>query len=192
MKKLLDYYNLIITATFVLLALLNAKTPVELATGIVFTPLLIYFALLIVPSQKPSPRVSKKMLSDQKNNAVAPSVIKLPNFDLDRRLFLKIFASGGLSLFLFSLFTGRAEKAFFGSGPNNNSSSTKDLLDEYQITEIDDSIPTYYGYVNQDGAWFIRKEEINGSYRYIKGPSNFSASWLNRATLSYDYFSSVF
>ena len=119
-------------------------------------------------------------------------------------MFLKLIGSAGLSLFMFTLFTKRAEAAFFGSVPGPGTVSIKDSAgnkidpsekqptDGYKITELDDSVPAYYGFINKDGAWFIQKEDSNGSYRYTKGPSGFTTSWTNRASLTYDYFDNVF
>ncbi len=192
MKQLLVYYNFIIATTFVLLALFNARTLPELVAGVLYSPLLIYFILLVLPGGNHAARIKNKSIIAQKFIDDEPSSIKMPKFDMDRRLFLKLIASSGISFFLFSLFTGKADKAFFGTAPNPTTGVPKYPTDGYQITEIDDSTPTYYGYVNKEGAWFIRKEDMDGSFRYTKGPSDFITNWTNRASLRYDYFNTVF
>jgi hypothetical protein len=125
--------------------------------------------------------------------------------DIDRRLFLKLIGSAGLSVFLMSIFTKRAHAAFFGSLPGTSAIKIKDTAgneidpaqehptDAYEIAEIDDaSAPAYYGFVDATGAWYITREASDGSYRYAKGTSSFSTNWTGRAALSYGYYNDVF
>jgi hypothetical protein len=127
------------------------------------------------------------------------------SFDLDRRMFLKLIGSAGMTLFLFSIFTKKAEGAFFGSVPGPGTLSIKDTTgakidpaikqptDGYNIAQVDDSTSTtYYGYLNKDGAWYILREDSSSNYRYCKGSSSFSTNWTSRASLTYDYFDAVF
>ena len=109
-----------------------------------------------------------------------------------------------ISLFLFSVFTQKAHGAFFGSVPGPGTVSLKDTsgaqidpaiktpTDGYKISQIDDSSPAFYGFIDKTGAWFIMKEDSTGAYRYAKGSSSFSTNWTNRAILSYDYFDAIF
>jgi len=103
------------------------------------------------------------------------------------------------------VFQEKASASFFGSGGGPGIVSVKDSsgnkidpsekqpTDGYNISEIDDdTTPAYYGFVHKDGNWYIAKEGVGGSYRYVSGSSNFSVSWAIRATLSYDYFDNVF
>lgn len=62
------------------------------------------------------------------------------------------------------------------------------ILDDYKITEISGG---YYGFVRADGAWYIMWNN-SGSWRYVKGASNFSTAWDGRLSLAYDYFDNVF
>ncbi len=129
----------------------------------------------------------------------------LNKLDIDRRMFLKLIGSAGLTVFLFSIFTKRAQGAFFGSVPGPGTVAIKDTTgakidpaikqptDGYTLAQLDDSgATTYYGYLNKDSAWYILKEDSSGNYRYVKGSSSFSTNWTNRASLSYDYFDAVF
>lgn len=71
---------------------------------------------------------------------------------------------------------------------------TDDPLSKYKITDMDetDSI-AYYGFVDPDGKWFIRKfYQDLGIIRYAKGDSDYISNWNNRANLTYDYFYNVF
>jgi len=63
---------------------------------------------------------------------------KLPRVDIDRRQFLKLISSAGLTLFLFSIFAKRAQAAFFGSVPGSGTVALKDTTG----TPIDPAIKT--------------------------------------------------
>ncbi len=126
--------------------------------------------------------------------------------DIDRRNFLKLIAGSSLGFTVLSLIMpSKAQAAFFGSVPGPGIISIKDTAgnkidpkeksptDGYSISEIDDNaVPSYYGFVDKDGKWYISKEGTSGSYRYIKGATDFATNWTNRAALTYGYFDSVF
>lgn len=125
--------------------------------------------------------------------------------DVNRRLFLKLIGGAGVSAFMMSIFTNKTHAAFFGSMPVPGAMSVKnsagELIDPaekqptdgYEIAEIDDTdTPAYYGFIHKTGAWYISREDANGSYRYTKGMTNFPANWTDRTTLTYDYFDNVF
>lgn len=125
--------------------------------------------------------------------------------DANRRVFLKFVGTSSISLFLLALFTKRAQAAFFGSNPgpgivaikdstgNTINPAEKQSTDGYEVSEIDDTTTTtYYGFTNKESAWYITQESSSGSYRYIKGASDFATNWANRATLTYDTFDNVF
>jgi hypothetical protein len=125
--------------------------------------------------------------------------------DINRRLFLKLIGTAGLTTFLFALFTKSSQAAFFGSMPGPGTVSLKDThgnkidpaekepTDGYEIAEVDDSaIPAYYGFLNKEGAWYIAREGNGGEYRYYRGSANFGDSWATRESFTYDYFNNVF
>ncbi len=133
------------------------------------------------------------------------SVNSEPIGDPLKRKFLKIIGGSGLGILLLAVFKPKnAEAAFFGSVPGPGTVAIKDSndnkidpaikspTDAYGVTEIDDSTPAYYGFVNKEGAWYITKENNDGSYRYNKGTGNFSGNWSSRASLTYDYFDVTF
>ncbi len=194
---------------------LQASTTPQLISAILFFPLTAYFWLLVFPkrtkatvpqiSLKPFPVKSKKKA--QKEEAII--LEKIPagktKYDLDKRTFIKLIGSAGLSIFLLSIFTKKAEAAFFGSVPGPGTVSLKDTTgaqidpaikaptDGYKITNVDDSSPAYYGFVDKTARWFIMKEDSSsGTYRYTKGTTNFASNWTNRASLTYDYFNVIF
>lgn len=206
MRKLVAYYSFIVTTTIVVLGFLSAQDLPQLIGAIIFYPLAVYFTLLVSPKRQKAihiPKVSVipvTRLPDELVPAPSPS-----GFDFDRRMFLKLIGSAGLSVFFFSIFTKRAEAAFFGSVPGPGTVSLKDTTgakidpavkqptDGYKITEIDDaSSPAYYGFVHKTGAWFIQREESSGAYRYTKGGTDFSTNWTGRAGLTYNYFHIIF
>jgi hypothetical protein len=137
---------------------------------------------------------------------IQPEIIENPDVtDINRRLFLKLVGGAGVSVFMMSLFTDKAHASFFGSMPVPGAMTVKDSTgaaidpaekqptDGYEISEIDDATsPAYYGFVHKTGAWYISREEANGSYRYSKGPTDFPAGWAARTTLTYDYFDNTF
>lgn len=122
-----------------------------------------------------------------------------------RRQFIKVIGASGVGFFIAALLNPKkTEAAFFGSVPGpgtvaiKNSSgqridpAEKKPTDGYVISEIDDSSPAYYGYLDKDGNWYIIKENIDGTFRYVKGSGNFSSYWNSRTSLTYDYFNNVF
>ena len=67
-----------------------------------------------------------------------------------------------------------------------------DMLKEYVLSGGDDT-NRIYGYINKKGAWYIQKyDSSNFTYKYVKGASDFSTNWTNRASLTYDFFNEVF
>lgn len=206
MKKFITYYSFIIVSLMVITSLISANTTSQLISASIFYPLFIYFGLLVWPKKRhviaPQPKpIQKDLIS-----AIDGQVISTKgNYDLDRRAFLKLIGSAGATVFFFSMFSKKAEAAFFGSMPGSSSTvalkdstgatvdpAIKSPTDGYRITQVDDSDPAYYGYVNKTGNWFIMKEDNTGGYRYAKGDTSFSTNWTNRAALSYDYFDTTF
>jgi hypothetical protein len=210
MRKLLIYYNFIIISLIVVFGFITAESVSQLVASVLFFPLFAYFVVRIYPRYSKAvylPRTAKikeaKSIPSKKNKEVVK--LKKEGVDIDRRAFLKLVGTAGLSLFLFSMFTKKAEAAFFGSVPGPGTVSIKDSsgnkidpaekhpTDGYKITDIDDSEPSYYGFVNKNGAWFIQKEDpVTGAYRYKKGSSNYTDAWTNRATYTYNYFDAEF
>lgn len=209
-KSLITYYCFIIVTAMTVIGLISAATPAQLVSAMLFFPLTVYFALAIWPRQKKSLREIRVVTKEPNGilRKIDPSQEPQPvagEMDPNRRLFLKLIGSAGISLFLMTIFTKRTEAAFFGSVPGPGTVSLKDSAgnkidpaekqptDGYKITEIDDaSSPAYYGFVEKGGAWYIQREDSSGAYRYAKGSSAFSTGWTGRAALSYDYFDNVF
>lgn len=180
---------------------IGATSLPQLISAILFYPMLVYFFSLVAPKKQKTiflPQISKE-------GEVKLKLEKPKSYDINRRAFLKLIGTAGASLFLFSIFTKKTQAAFFGSVPGpgtvalKNSSGVqidpaeKTPTDGYAITEIDDGTPSYYGYVDKNGNWYITKEDTStGQYRYTKGDASFSDNWTNRINLTYDYFSNTF
>lgn len=205
------YYGFIVVTIMAISGLIGAKNIPQLLSGIIFLPLAGYFVIRVLPSRKqainiPALLIEPKDLKQPKKQAAKKdqSPVKLPRIDVDRRQFLKLIGSAGLALFLFSIFAKRAQAAFFGSVPGPGTVALKDTTgvqidpaiktptDGYKISQLDDSSPAFYGFVEKNGAWFIMKEDSAGNYRYTKGSTSFSTNWTNRATLTYDLFDVIF
>ncbi len=196
----------------------QAQSLAQVTSAVFFFPLAVYFIQLVIPRNRKAITVPQaislipvgissgsKKGSKKTKKAEEPIVLKRKEgLDIDRRMFLKLIGSAGITVFLFSIFTKKAEGAFFGSAPGPGTLALKDTAgnkidpaqnyptDGYKISQIDDSSPAYYGFVEKAGAWFIQKEDSSGNYRYTKGSNSFSTNWTNRATLTYDYFDVIF
>ncbi len=203
MKKILTYYSFIIVTLIAVAGFLNAATVSQLIAAILFFPLTLFFWLRVFPKKQSALSLPKEILALKP--ITSEEIKHKKEFDMDRRTFIKLIGSAGLSLFFFSVFTKKAEAAFFGSVPGPGTVAIKDTAgtqidpaqnhptDGYKIAQLDDSTPAYYGFLNKTGAWFIMKEDsTTGDYRYAKGASGFSTNWTDRASLTYDYFDSVF
>jgi hypothetical protein len=229
MKKLIIYYNFIAVTTLILAGFSTAESVPQLLSATIFYPIFAYFALLIIPKRgkaiqlpkkvkmkKKKPKMVKSMATKGALTEVEPEElkeIKTPGkrkYDFDRRSFIKLIGSGGVAVFIFSVFgLKRAQAAFFGSVPGpgivgvKDSSGTridpaiKHPTDGYRVAELDDtSDPTYsyYGFIDKDGAWFIMREESTGTYEYTAGSSGFAAAWALRDDpgTTYQYYDAVF
>lgn len=207
MKKIIIYYGFIITTFMVVAGFFGAKSYPEIISAILFFPLGLYFGMLVVPKKgraititREAPLTSAKLEAEGK-------------YDPERRRFLRIIGTAGTSLFLLSVFTRKAEAAFFGSVPGPGTVALKDTAgaqidpaeksptDGYNINQVDDTSSdtySYYGFTNKGGAWFIMRETTSGvnvgQYRYRIGSSGFPTGWSARADNpdTYDYFDQVF
>lgn len=208
MRKILIYYSFIISAVVVFIGIASVQTTPQLISSMLFFPMWVYLALLVFPQRKRAINLAGIKLAKQPvgnlkeiQKEETAEEGKVEKLDHDRRAFLKIIGSAGVSLFMFALFTKKAEAAFFGSVPGPGTVGIKNAsgqlinpaekhpTDGYKISRIDDSTPAYYGFTNKDGEWFIMKEDSSGNYTYAVGTSSFSTNWANRASLTYgEYF----
>lgn len=52
--------------------------------------------------------------------------------------------------------------------------------------------PYYFGYLDIDGKWFIKKLDTTSGTTYVKGDSDYATAWTGRTGLSYGEFNDVF
>lgn len=211
MKKTLTYGSFSVACIIVVLLFVTSKTYPQLAIAVILYPLVVYFALKVFPRKNtikeeieiPKPTESITSATTLETPKVENGRVEIA--DVDKRAFLKMIGAAGISFFLFSLLSKRAEVPFFGKfiGPSTttltNVEGTKinpaesQPTDGYRISEVDDNVITFYGFTNQNGAWFIMKEDTDsGSFRYSKGNSEFADNWTKREQLKYDYYHNVF
>lgn len=203
MTKKLTYSGFVLASLLVVLVFVTAKSYSQLAFAAVLYPPLILSALNIFPRNPTrQPKITIQPPPGLENDRSKTPKQKLePTFvaDIDKRAFIKLIGATGVSFFLFSLLGRRAESFFFGRtgqfGINQTGSSDQTGLagpsptDGYKISEIDEGIITYYGFINKEGAWLIMREDSDTSnFRYVKGNSDFPGNWSNRENLKYDYF----
>ncbi len=213
MLKIWVLYNLLLTLAILGTSLSGAKSITQLLLPLLLLPLLYYLSkeFLRKPRYKKlkDAQVFAASLPSLSTTALEPAEEGTPMPGIDdgnRRLFLKLVGSTGLSVVIMAMFGQKTAKAaFFGSVPGPGTVAIKDSsgtaidpaekqpTDGYTITEVEDGDTiSYYGFIHKTGAWYITKETSAGAYRYAKGASDFSTSWTNRASLSYDYFDNVF
>ncbi|MHA1827941.1 MAG: carboxypeptidase-like regulatory domain-containing protein [Candidatus Heimdallarchaeaceae archaeon] len=72
--------------------------------------------------------------------------------------------------------------------------SNEDVFDKYQPSDEDaGGDPSYFGFLDRNGNWYIQQYNVaNGTFRYVKGSSNYQTNWTNRTSLSYGHFDQVF
>lgn len=234
MKKYLLLYNFAITLILGVSAFTSARSREEYILAVLFIPLPLYFGnrlfkMAVINAKKLRYRPKMQFAaasagSDAEiqvvntGNAIEGEVVgnSNPIKDVDRRLFLRLIAGSGVSLFLLSIFTKDAHAAFFGSVPGPGTVSVKNIAgdtidpaekqptDGYEIAQLDDTHAdfSYYGFLDKAGRWYIMRETIldpalvdptePGTYRYAAGLTAFDTNWGNRTTLTYTTFDAAF
>jgi len=198
--RLLIYYCFIVTATLVVASFLSANTLPQVTASLIFSPLVIYFFLLIFPRRNQIPPLVQIF-----EQSVKATVRPKTNLDEDRRDFLKLIGTAGVSIFLYNLFLRRDPTSLFGTTtPSSSPLALKNTQGEvinpaeksptqgYYISQIDDSTISYFGFINNLGQWFIMRQDTDNAYRYCRGDKDFTSNWTDRAKLTYDYFDNVF
>src|SRR3989344_2491485 len=166
-KILLTYFSFAIACVVVIAAFITATTYVQLAVATLLYPALIFFAFKVLPL-KTWMNASKKPVVRPQPASGTEQIVRAPKTnpgisDLDKRAFLKLIGATGLSFFLISIFGRRIEALLFGqnlvqiptsvgspsAGKNNTPAASP--TEEYKISEIDDNIIGYYGFIKADG-----------------------------------------
>ena len=214
MRKTLTYSGFGIASFVVVAVFLTSKTYIQLGGAVLLYPLLVYLAYELFlrnkhKGQEPFIAAQAPPVNEGEGNAQIETAEvareKIGVVDIDKRAFLKLIGVAGLSFFLFSLISRKSESLFFGkalasgttaledSSGNKINPSERQPTDGYRISEIDDDEFTFYGFINNMGAWFIMKEDSDtGSFRYSKGGVDFPKGWSGRKKLTYDYYHNIF
>ena len=63
----------------------------------------------------------------------------------------------------------------------------------FEISDSNEAGDTkYYGYLAFGGAWIIMQwDTVAGTYRYKAGNELYAANWVARASLTYQYYSTL-
>jgi hypothetical protein len=211
MRKTITYSTFAISLLAVVILFVTAKSYTQLAFAVILYPAFAYFVLKLFPREKNTEHeitlqlpINNSVLQSTTTESTTTDKAKAGVADVDKRDFLKLIGVAGVSFFLFSLFSKKAQIPFFGkmgAADNVTLKNAKGIaidpaerqpMDGFQISEIDDSIIAYYGFTNKNGEWFIMKEDTeSSSFRYIKGEKGFPESWSNRTRLKYDYFYNI-
>jgi mannose/cellobiose epimerase-like protein (N-acyl-D-glucosamine 2-epimerase family) len=70
-----------------------------------------------------------------------------------------------------------------------------DFLNDYHIANIDTASPGYFGFIRDDGAWYMMKKTTVttvDTFLYCKGVSDYATAWTGRAGLSWAVFGVTF
>lgn len=199
-KKILFYGGLILATILVVFVFITSTNYIQLAIASLLYPPVAYLAFKYFPRRKHPATVGE--LSSQLPTPNMPENGSGTLVDEDKRAFLKMIGSAGLSFLLFSIFSKKAGPMFFGNGDTPQSllgdetdvkKSKGDPTEGYQIAEIDETDMVFVGYTNSQGAWFIMKQDSDtGSFRYSRGDADFPENWAKRNDLLYDYFNKTF
>lgn len=208
MRKIFTIWSFAIATCVVVILFVTATTLTQLAFAVVMYPLLVYVAYKAFLDQRLEARIQTAVAT----NSINPLKESLEVNDDDRRVFLKLVGSTGIFLFIYSLLnisrkpTSMIPKEWlkFGGQQLNSANpldhdhvqgqkSVDQLMEGFKIAEIDNADISYYGFIATNGAWYIMKANTDaGSFRYVRGESNFPANWANRKRLKYDYLDKVF
>lgn len=203
MRKTLTYSSFIIASFLVVAVFITATTYIQLGLAVALYPLLILFAFKIFPRKshrtmeftvelpKPAPKTVQTV------NGVTREKVEV--VDVDKRTFLKLIGTVGITFFLSSFLGKRADTLLsrgLGTAPasEHGASGAETLANGgYKISEVDENRITYYGFLNKDGGWLIMRVDTDtNTFRYAKGDTDFPGNWSRRENLKYDYFSNLF
>lgn len=212
-KTLLTYSSLMLACFVVIVAFITTTTYIQLAISILLYPILAFFAYKVLPIKQrytePTAQVATISLERPKQEArdtkINNNTKNVGIADIDKRVFLKLIGGAGITLFLFSIFNKKTEGLFPGttSGPgltslkdtagNKIDPAQKKPLDGYSVSDIENGIIIFHGFISEDGSWYIMRVDTDtGTFRYAKNNSNYLANWTKRENLKYDYFDNVF
>jgi len=76
---------------------------------------------------------------------------------------------------------------------NPATEAKQDPIASYKGAGMDTAAnPYYFGYLDIDGNWYIKKLDTTSGTTYVKGASSYATNWTNRASLTYGEFNDIF
>jgi len=76
---------------------------------------------------------------------------------------------------------------------NTATEANQNPLASYKDAGMDvASNPMYFGYLDTDGKWYIKKLDTTSGTLFCKGDSDYATNWTNRVSLTYQLFNLVF
>lgn len=221
-EKALIVYSFLACLFLMIVGIFSAQTTNQLMSAFIYMPLVFFFGSRLFRLISEAPAKKTDVTVTTASLPVAPSISEaIPSTtteeesvdvkgvsDKNKRLFLQLIGTTGLSLLLMAIFNRRARDTFLSGGnvPVAEAVSVKDIsgniinpaeksaTDGYHISDIDDkdrTKPAYYSFVKDNGSWYIL-QNIEGNFRYAKGDANYQTSWEVREKLRYDYYNKVF
>lgn len=204
-RRVIIYYCFILTTTVVGLSFFSSQNVSQFVSSLIFSPLAIYFLLLVWPRRKEALLLTNNPGAADRVSESKSFLSPTEKLDVDRRNFLKLIGSAGILAVILGIFSRKSGiPSFLGNvggadsvtlkNPSGNviDPATNSPTAGYNISQIDDSVPSYFGFINKDGAWFIMKESEKKAFLYARGDSDFARNWSNRTKLAYDFFDNVF
>ena len=211
-EKILIVYSFLTCLFIMVVGIFSTQTTNQLLSSFIYLPLVFFFGtrifeIIIHPryfhTSSTKRRSRQASVNEDSEEDVEEATVK-GVADSNKRLLLQLIGTTGISLLLMSLFSRKARDTFLGGGGQTGTVGIKDTTgkiidpaekhptDGYSITDIDDAgIPSYYSFVKNDGAWYIMQNH-SGTFRYVKGDGNYTASWDVRSKLHYDYYNKIF
>lgn len=203
MRKFLIYSIFIVASMVEVLMFVTSETYTQLTVAILIYPILFYSGWRLLLRKRKKLRVEEPFRVEQPVETTKQDSGGI--LDIGRRDFIRLIGAAGVSFFLYSIFSKRAEALFFGRSSDPGTTSLIDSkgksvdpaerqpTDGYVISEIEDSDTPFYGFINKSGSWYIMKvDQDTGSFRYFRGELDFQGNWAKRKRLRYGYFHDVF
>jgi len=89
--------------------------------------------------------------------------------------------------------------SIFNNGVQANAATEETLqlivdpLAKYKSAGMDiASNPMYFGYLDKDGNWYIKKLDTTSGTTYVKGTSDYETAWTGRESLEYGLYNTIF
>ncbi len=212
-EKALVIYSFLACLFLMIVGIFSARSTNQLLSAFIYLPLVFFFGTRVydfylesASGKSPAKKLDTTALKVETKSISLPSDPEILKGikDKDKRLFLQLIGTTGISLLIMALFSRKARDTFLGGGAISEAVSIKDstgkIIDPskehptsgYSIANIDDThVPAYYAFLKTDGTWYIM-QNTSGAFLYAKGNANYSSNWEIRDKLHYDFYNKVF